>query len=457
MIILKPNRNGSNIHSLKSTRYGTGVREGAQLKAKGEELILRKTPGGIPIIVDRLSYSRAAALAVYISVGSRDEPQSKCGIAHMLEHLLFKGTELRTAKQIAQEIEAAGGELNGYTSKELTSYFISTLDETLETAQNILAEIISRPLLDAKDVKTEKKVVIQEIKMAEDDPDNYIHELLARAIWKGNPMSKSEGGEVDCVLPLSLRMIQDFYRSYYRPPHMAVVATGNVDADQIVTWAAKSFDEMPKATRRVNRKTPQFHPGIELFPREGNQVYAAIGFPGVKASHPDRYAQNLLSTVLASGTSSRLYQKVREENGLVYSIYSMSIALSDCGVLGTFFSTSFENADKVFRLVSEEMRKFKDQGLEKGELTRAKRWIKGMIVRKLEPVENRMFFLGEVFLQSGKLMTGAQILEQLEKVTEEDVERIAQTMFNQGKHSIALNAPKKEGRALSKELESLDF
>lgn len=427
------------------------------IKSKAEELTLRRTPSGIPVIIDRLDYSRAASFAVYVSVGSRDEPSGQNGIAHLVEHLLFKGTRSRTSKQMSQQIEAAGGEMNGYTSKELTSYYVSTLDETIPTAQQLLGEIIREPLFDPKDVDTEKKVVTQEVRMAEDDPDNYIHDLLAKAMWKGNPMANSEGGEVANIMPLRREDIWSFFDGYYRPPHMAVIATGNVDPDQVVGWATRTFDDMALAKRKVLRKAPKFHPRVELFPREGDQVYVGMGFPAVKASHPDRYAQAMLSAILASGTSSRLYQKVREENGLVYSIYSMAMPFTDCGVMGLFFSTSSENAGKVFRLVADELRSIKEKGLEDEELGRAKRWVKGMIVRRLEPVESRMFFLGEAFLQSGTLMTREQVLSKLEVVQQQDVEKVAQTTLDQSKLCVALHASQEEGSRIARDLKSLDF
>jgi len=427
------------------------------MNVKDEELNLRRTPGGIPVIVDRLEYSKAVSLAVYIGVGSRDEPPEKCGIAHLLEHMLFKGTTLRSSKQMSQQIEAAGGEMNGYTSKELTAYYVSTLDVTFPTAQELLAEMVRKPLLDPKDVETEKKVVTQEIRMAEDDPDNYIHELLAKAMWKGNPMANSEGGEVDCVLPMTREDLFSFFDDYYRPPHMAIVATGNVDPAQVVDWATESFDGMGTAKKKVLRKAPRFHPGVQLYPREGDQVYAAMGFPAVKASHSDRYAVGTLSGILASGTSSRLYQKVREENGLVYSIYSMAAPFTDCGVLGLFFSTSSADAEKVFSLIANELRSIKEDGLEKDELLRAKRWVEGIIVRKLEPVESRMFFLGEAFLQAGAPMTREELLAKLEGISQDDVERMAQTLLDQEKLCITLHASQEEGSRIAREVKALDF
>jgi predicted Zn-dependent peptidase len=425
--------------------------------AKEEQLLLHKTPGGTPVIVDRLTYSRSAGVAVYIGLGSRDEPQDKCGIAHLVEHLLFKGTDQRTSKEISQLSEAAGGEMNGYTGKEATCFFMHTIDETLGIAEQLLADMMRRPLFARKDVDVEKKVVMQEIKMAEDDPDNYIHDLLARTAWKGNPMANSESGTLECISPLNSRDIRAFFEENYRPPHLTVVASGNVNVNQVVDWAAASFDELPRSIRQIERKSPDFHPGVQVYPREGDQTYVAMGFPSVPISHPDRFVQSMLSVILGSGTSSRLYQEVREENGLVYSIYAMTHPFTDTGVMGIYFSTSTENSEKVFLLVAKELKKLKEEGLEKDELTRSKNWLKGMVVRKLEPMENRMFFLGEQFLQTGKLLTEDQILQRVEAVTEKEIMKSAEATLDYKRMCVALQTPKESGARAAQFVQSLDF
>ncbi|MDD1769986.1 MAG: insulinase family protein [Methanomassiliicoccales archaeon] len=416
------------------------------------------TPAGIPILVDTLPWSRSAAVAVNMAVGSRDEPSDQHGIAHLLEHVLFKGTGHHTSRQMSQEVEAAGGEMNGYTTKEMTAYYVSTLDETIGTAEDLLAEIVREPLLDVKDIETEKKVVTQEIRMSEDDPDTYSHELLMKKVWKGNPMSDPEAGYIECVEALDREKVSRFFEGFYRPPNMVVVASGNVEAKQVLKWATESFDGLPVASMPKRREAPSFKPGIQLFPREGDQAYVAMAFPAVDARHKDRYAHGLVGGILAAGTSSRLYQKVREENGLVYSIYSMSYAFTDIGMIGIFFSTSIENTTKVMGMIAEELSDLRNDGLEKGELDRAKRWIKGMIVRRLESsAENRMFFLGESYLQFGRPITGDEVLGKIESVTEEDVLRVGKSMIDRKKLGLALYAEQRPGKRIAKNLESLDF
>jgi predicted Zn-dependent peptidase len=427
------------------------------MKNSGEDLVLRHTASGIPVIVDRLAYAHSAAFSVSMRVGSRDEPDNQNGIAHLLEHLLFKGTETMSSKEVNRKVEAAGGELNGYTTKEATAFYVATLDETRSTAQEILADIVSHPLLDPKDVEMEKNVAIQEIKMAEDDPESYSHELLAKAMWGDNPMGNPEGGEVEDVSALKDVDVRSFYESFYRPPNMAIVASGGVDADQVVSWAETAFDSLPVARKKVERIAPTPTTGVRVFPRKGDQAYVGIGFPAGKAADPDRYAYGLVSAALAAGTSSRLFQKVREEHGLVYSIYSMATPYSDCGALSLFFSSSGKKTAQVMDLIAEELARLKSKGLEPGELDRARHWLKGMIVRRLEPVENRMFFLGDTYLSTGQTLTASDVLARFEKVTGEQAERITRAVFDPSKMTVALHCDEKDAKKIAPRIEGLDF
>ncbi len=293
--------------------------------------------------------------------------------------------------------------------------------------------------------------------MSEDDPDGYSHELLVRAIWKGNPMANSEGGKIRDVTGMTQSDIRAFFSDFYRPPYLSVVAAGNVDARQAVQWASENFDGLSTGRRLGKRKSPKYHAGIELFPREGEQAYVAMGLPAVNASHPDRYSYSMVGTMLAAGTSSRLYQKVREENGLVYSIYAQTYPFTDTGIAGIFFSTSSKNAEMVMTIIADELRAFKENGLEEGELARAKHWLKGMIVRKLESAENRMFFIGQTFAQTGEALSSDEVLERIDGVREEDITRVAVRLLDRRKMCIALHASKKDGSRIAKGIAGLDF
>ncbi|MDD1765681.1 MAG: insulinase family protein [Methanomassiliicoccales archaeon] len=424
---------------------------------KGEKVSLAHTQAGIPVIVERLPYARSVALSVYVRVGSRDEPRGREGLAHLLEHAMFKGTRRRNSKETSELIEAAGGELNGYTGKESTCYYAVSLDETFDIAEDILSDLLLDPKLDDESVDNEKKVVAEEIRMLKDEPDTYIHHLLSRTLWNGHPMASAETGETDGIASLSSEDVRRFFHDTYHPKNFVVAACGNVRVGQVEEWASGRFDSHLKPGLGSSRSPPLARSLVEIFPREGDQAYVGMGFPGLNASHSDRYVQTLLGAILGAGTSSRLYQKIREDRGLAYSIYTISHPFSDCGVIGVFFSTSTKSMESVVRLVSSELHQIKSEGLVKGELTRAKRLIKGILVRKLESTESRMFHLGEFFLLTEKAPTEEDILQAFEKITEDDVVRVARNLLDRKKMCVALHAPARISRGCSKSIDSIDF
>ncbi len=427
------------------------------MAVNGETLSLDHTEAGIPVIVERMPHSGSAALSVCIGSGSRDEKDDESGIAHLLEHLLFKGTGKRSAREMSEVIEGAGGEMNAYTSREMTVYYATTLDETIATAQELLSEIVLDPSISKNAVETEKNVVTQEIRMLENNPEEYIHILFLNSLWGDHPMGRSEGGTVESVSAMTSSDLRRFYSEHYRPPHFALVACGNVDKEQVRQWAGKMFDDLPPRDTWKNRVAPQPHAGIKVYPREDSQAYVGMGFPGMDVKNQDKYAQRMLSSILGSGTSSRLFQSIREKEGLAYAIYSVAHSFSDCGAFGTFFSTAVENMERVIRLVGEEFRKIRDEGLEKQELIRAKRMLKGVYVRKLESTEARMFRLGDIFLSTGMVMSAEETLEKMDAVTEEDVMRVCHQLIDREKMSMAIHCPAVQGEKAAAELQGLDF
>ncbi|OPY31306.1 MAG: Peptidase M16 inactive domain protein [Methanomassiliicoccales archaeon PtaU1.Bin124] len=422
-----------------------------------EQVSLYHTPGGIPVIIEKLPYFRSVALSVNVMVGSRDEAADKSGIAHLLEHLMFKGTKDQSAKQIADMIEGAGGELNGFTTKEMTSFHVFSLDETIETAEKLLSSMMVHPLIDDDHVQVEKGVVAQEINMLEEEPESYAHVLLDRSIWRGHPMANSESGEVGCVRRISTEDLRSFYERNYRKPKLTVVACGNLNPKQVLKWAAENFDDIGTAKGEVKRSTPRFRSSIDVYPKDGDQAYVELGVPAFGAKQQQRFAASLAAVILGAGTSSRLYQRIREEEGLVYTIYMSPAIYSDCGVIEGYFSSSVENAEKVIQLSAEEMRRFKNEGLEKGELERAKRWVKGVFLRKLESTENRMYWLGENHMLTGKVKSLQEMVEEFESITEEDVVKTANEVLKVKKLCMAIHAPEKEGKELAKNIRGIDF
>jgi predicted Zn-dependent peptidase len=420
-------------------------------------ITVTSTPGGLPVVVEKLPYSHSASLSVYIGAGSRDETDQQAGIAHMLEHMMFKGTKNRSAKQMSEEIEAAGGEQNGYTTKEVTSYQAFAIDETAGTAQDILSDMVLNPLLDEASLDTERNVVIQEIRMLENDPQEYIHVLFYETLWGRHPMGRSEAGSVQTVSSLSPEDVRAFFESHYRPPRMAVVAAGNLDTQKVVDWASDQFDKLEKTNGTRDRVPPQPLAQFKVYPRDDKQAYVGLGFPGRSSTDPQRFSQRLMTSILGMGTSSRLFQEVREKSGLVYEIFASSSSYTDCGAISIYFNTSVDEQERVVRMVAKEIDRLKTEGLEKEELHRAKNLLKGVYVRRLESSESRMIRLGEMFMSTGEALSAEEQLRRVDAVTEEDIVKDAETLMVRDKLCIALHAPGKESTKAAKDLADLDF
>ncbi|MCG7844842.1 MAG: insulinase family protein, partial [Methanomassiliicoccales archaeon] len=238
--------------------------------------VLSRTSAGIPVIVEALPRSRTAALSVNFKVGSRDEDRELSGTAHFLEHIMFKGTKERNAKQFSEMVEGAGGEMNAYTTKESTSYHVFSLDETFDVMKGLMADMMTAPLIDSEHVELERGVVLQEISMLEDDPEDYSRVLLDRSIWEGHPMSQTETGRPECVSGLKDKDLRRFFEEHYRPPNLCVVACGNVSVADVVSWAEETFDHLPHAVANRARVPPTPKACTKVFPRKGDQAYVEL-------------------------------------------------------------------------------------------------------------------------------------------------------------------------------------
>jgi len=317
--------------------------------------------------------------------------------------------------------------------------------------------MVLNPKLDKDCLVTEKNVVTQEIRMLENDPEENIHVQFLETLWGEHPMGRSEAGSAETVASLTVKDVRSFFEERYRPPYMAVVATGNIEHAQVVDWAGRSFDYLERSNGNRSRDPPKPLARFMVYPRDDAQAYVGMGFPGLSTVSPDRFAQRLLTSVLGMGTSSRLFQAVRERSGLVYEIFSSSASYTDCGAVSVFYNTSVKDQEKVARLVAQEIRKLKTEGLEEGELMRAKRLVKGIYVRRLESTETRMVRLGEMFMSTGNVLSADEYLKMMDQVTEEQVVAMADRLMDRKKLSIAMHAPGKESEKAAKNLEDLDF
>ncbi|MDR2845658.1 MAG: insulinase family protein [Candidatus Methanoplasma sp.] len=403
-----------------------------------ENISLAKTSAGIPVLTEKIPGSGSAGYMVAVGTGSRDETPDIFGLSHLLEHVVFRETKTRSSYQMAKEMEGAGGELNAFTGRELTAFFGITIAETKDVAKEMVADIVANPLITDNDVDLEKKIVLQELSMIESEPESYIHDLFARNFWRGHALSQDEGGEIEIVKKLGSKELREYYEERYGIPNLAVFAAGDVSIEDTVAWAEEKFDGLTGKKKIERSKPPVPKADYKFHKNRSEHCHVALGFPSYAPDHPDRTAAQLLSGIIGSGTSSRLFQEVREKKALVYSVHSMIDQHSDAGALCAFMSSTDANTINAIETSVKVFSDLKKGGLEKDELNRTRRLIKGAIVRSMESTERRMYRLGRDFMLDSTYKTLDDRLKALDAVTEEDVMRVAEDVINADRLNITV-------------------
>jgi len=404
----------------------------------GEDISFAKTPGGIPVLIERIHGSESAGYMVGVRTGSRDEDKNVMGISHLLEHVVFRETKNRSSYQMAKEMEGAGGELNAFTGKEMTAFYGVTIQETKDVAKDTVSDIVANPLINDNDVELEKKIVLQELSMIENEPESYIHDLFSANLWRGHPLSQDEGGLPEIVKGLGSEELRKYYEERYGIPNISVFAAGKVDIKEVLSWAEEKFDGLSDK-RKIEREMPRTPEAGYTFTKNSSEHYhVGMGFPAYDSNHSDKVPLTLLSAVIGSGTSSRLFQEVREKKALVYSVHNVIEQHSDAGALCTYLSSTHENVIEAMETTAKVYRDIRDNGLEKGELERTKNLIKGVLVRSMESTERRLFLLGRRFLLNGKYQSLSERLKEISDVTEEDLMRVASDVINASTLNVSL-------------------
>ena len=386
---------------------------------------ITETESGIPVITERVPGASAGFLAA-VRTGSRDEHEGIGGISHLLEHTVFRETRNMDSFEMAKVMEGAGGELNAFTGKEMTAFYGITLAETGDVAMRMVADIVSNPLLSEKDTELEKAIVLQELSMIKSEPESYIHDLFEQRLWDGDPLGWDEGGEEKVVEGLTFEDLRAYYAERYGRPNLAVFATGEFDRDAVSAWAEESFKGMEVAYR-PSRKAPKM-PGAR-YSVEANHtdhIQIALGFPTAAADQHERDTLSVLASVLGGGTSSRLFQQVREKNALVYSIYGTASSYSDAGYIVSMMSCTAKNVPKARDETISVIRDFLRNGLEKDELQRTKNMLKGAFSRSAETTDNRIYRLCRNYMTYGVARGTQATLDGISSVTEEDVMKAAE-------------------------------
>lgn len=394
-------------------------------------------PGGLRVISEHIAGARSAAVGVWVGVGSRDESTTLHGCSHFLEHLLFKGTTERTALDISIALDAVGGEFNAFTAKEYTVFHARVLDEDLPLAVDVLGDMITSSEITAEDVEAERDVILDEIAMHDDDPDDVVHNLFAEQAWgPTSPLGRGIAGTVESISALTRAQIVRFYRRHYRPANMVVAVAGNVDHAALVDQVEKSFarrdflggDEAPVPPRPA-RPAKRVHPGTVEATRPFEQVNVVLGMQGLARNDERRFALGVLNTALGGGTSSRLFQEVRERRGLAYSVFSFASHHADSGLVGVSVGCLPSKLDEVLEVVRVELARVAAEGISEDELVRGKGQLRGGLVLGLEDSGSRMSRLGKAELVYDELLGIDEVMARIDAVTLDDVRAIAADVF----------------------------
>ena len=381
---------------------------------------------------------RSVSIGVWLTRGSRHESADKSGIAHFVEHMLFKGTGTRSAEDIAQAIDSIGGQLDAFTAKEYASYYIKVLDEHLPLAMDILTDIVRNPAFSVEDIEREKKVVVEEIKMVEDTPDDLVHELFTQGFWENHPLGRPILGTRETVESFSAEVLREYFQQAYTARNLIVSAVGNVEHERVRELVEKGFGSVPANGSVLGEHAPQVVPKVLIRNKELEQSHLCVGVSSYPQNHDDRYASYLLNTLLGGSMSSRLFQNVREKRGLAYAVFSGLSAYRDAGSFTVYAGCSNDAVGQVIDLVVEELRGVKQTLVPAAELQRSKDHLKGSLMLSLENTASRMSHLARQEIYFDRQFGLDETLQGIERVTAADVQRVAADLFRNGSMSATV-------------------
>lgn len=394
---------------------------------------ITELPNGIKVVSEHIPYLKSFSLGFWFNAGSRDETEDTSGITHFIEHMLFKGTEKRTPKKIADDIESLGGYLNAFTSKEHTCFYGRGLAEYIGKTFEVLADMVTAPLFKTLDIKKEAAVIIDEMNEIEDTPEELIFDELEKTMFKGNPLSMPIIGQQGNIINFSRETLLKYYRENFGANNMYIVASGLVDHDKLVELTTEFLSEMPKITR--NSRQAVFHEKQEgpFIYKDIQQAHVITGFPTYGVNNKERNVLNVLSQILGEGSSSRLFQTVREKNGIAYQINSFLNSFFDISSFGVYYSTNDGSVLKAQSLILKEFQKLKEKKISEKELKRAKEYLKGNLLLGLESTTNRMVRIANSVMYFGRIKPVEETINEIENVTKEMVIDAANQVIDKDK------------------------
>ncbi|MDI6810027.1 MAG: pitrilysin family protein [Candidatus Eisenbacteria bacterium] len=409
-------------------------------------------PGGITVVAEKIPAVRSLAIGVWVKNGSRDESRSQNGISHFIEHMVFKGTKRKNAYEIAHSLESIGGNLDAFTAREFTCYYARVLDEYLEQAIDVLSDIVCDSLFEKASVDREKQVVTEEIMSYEDTPDELVHDLFADTIWSDHPLGGSILGSRESVDSFTSETVRGYFEERYGPERIVISLAGSFDCEAALKAIEKSFHFPGNGKERATVPPGAFDPRVRNFNRDLSQQYICFGTRGIPFTHPDRMSLLLLTTMVGGGMSSRLFQSVREREGLAYSVFSYADFYRDTGLFGCFIGANPKQGKNALRCAMKELDELKKGGMKKSELDSAKAQLKGNLLMGLESMSNRMTRLAKSELYYGRNVTPDELVSSIEQVKEEEVLRVANGILNPEEFSLVVLGPIEPGEYSASDL-----
>lgn len=386
---------------------------------------------GLRLVLERMPAIKSVTVGIWVNVGSRDERPGEEGLSHFLEHMFFKGTRMRSATEISREIDALGGEMNAFTTRETTTFYVKVLDQQLKPALALLSDLFHHSQFAPREVEKEKQVVLEEIRMVQDDPEDLVQDLHAQQALKRHPLGRPILGKNSTIGRVDRAQLLGYVQEHYHPLQTVIAVAGNFEHREGLALLESSFGSFERAEGpRLNRWPPEVSGGLSVRQKSLEQAHLCLGLRGVPVAHKDRYAAHALNAVLGGSVSSRLFQEVREKRGLAYSIYSHLSGFSDGGVLTIYAATRPHEAPHVVELICREVRRVRRSGVDRTELERAKNQMKGSLMLSLESSQSRMSKLAKDELYQGRHTSLEEMLEEIDRVSGEAVLRLSRTLLD---------------------------
>ena len=395
-------------------------------------------PNGLVIITQPMEHVHSVSVGIWLRTGSRREPAELNGISHFIEHMVFKGTTRRSAEDIAREVDSVGGLLDAFTTKELVCFNTRVLDEHLPIAFDVIADMVLDPKFADEDIDREKSVILEEIRMTQDNPEDLVHELFTQNFWKAHPLGKPILGTPETVTEFTREKLRAWFSHMYAPNNLVITAAGHLTHAQLLALVAERFASHAPTEDGATDPKPEAIPHVTMRTKhELEQVHICIGVPALPMTDSRRFAVSVLNNILGGGMSSRLFQNIRERQGLAYSIFSELSPYRDTGSLAVYAGTSLETAGQVVRSVLDEFRRMKDEPLREDELRRAKDHLKGATLLALEGTGQRMHHLARYHMYFNRYFTPQELIAMLESVTAEEVQQVAREFFQPGRLAVS--------------------